>query len=256
MTGETFNNYQVDRPVHLGTIRGYRAWGVDDLGRLTPATRADYIWSPGINRAVCKCGNYARNVAARHHSCGFYAYFSGSNDYAKTGDIHGIIEAWGTTTVGDRGFRAEYGKILAFVDPVVVYRVKWVHQFAKWCHRRDYEVFFGLGGLLLGLGSLIGGILCMIFGPDWSTQLCGVGLALGIFGLVHAMHSDTCEYESKDYRKIQLVKHNYPDVQWFRNHREMIRAFPVEEPSVPEVTPENYSDFWTTTGTPNQRKDN
>lgn len=48
--------------------------------------------------------------------CGYYAYFdTANNPHHNKGNVHAIIEGYGTITVGSRGFRAEKAKLLAVV---------------------------------------------------------------------------------------------------------------------------------------------
>lgn len=51
-------------------------------------------------------------------SCGFYAYLNGVNDYIQPERVVGVIEGYGETLIGKRGFRASKAKILALA-PVV-----------------------------------------------------------------------------------------------------------------------------------------
>jgi hypothetical protein len=46
-------------------------------------------------------------------TCGFYAYLNGVNDYIGTGRVIGVVEGYGETLIGRRGFRSKKGKILA-----------------------------------------------------------------------------------------------------------------------------------------------
>lgn len=46
-------------------------------------------------------------------SCGFYAYLNGYNEFASMWRITGIIEGYGDTFIGDRGFRSSKARILA-----------------------------------------------------------------------------------------------------------------------------------------------
>jgi len=46
-------------------------------------------------------------------SCGFYAYLNGCNEYEWPTSVVGIIEGFGETLIGDRGFRASKARILA-----------------------------------------------------------------------------------------------------------------------------------------------
>jgi hypothetical protein len=137
----------------LGTVRGSRAFAVDDDGFLTGVTfRAR--WGAGVNVAECmrrrapeceheqalliswsgghlfpqltgKCGcptlpDPCGDSPGRSCKCGFYAFYEGSNDYAKTSTVAAVVEAWGRTVVGTRGFRASKARIVAIYLPAEV----------------------------------------------------------------------------------------------------------------------------------------
>lgn len=93
----------------------------------TPAEKAAAVTGPAHSLAGITC------------SCGFYAYFDGGNDYLtdvgggviyNTGGltfgpsqqdnatrIAAIVNAWGSATVGSRGFRAEKAEVVALIVP-------------------------------------------------------------------------------------------------------------------------------------------
>ena len=50
-------------------------------------------------------------------ACGFYAYYDGSNDYHAKGRISAVVEGYGETLVGTRGFRAAKARIIALRIP-------------------------------------------------------------------------------------------------------------------------------------------
>lgn len=50
-------------------------------------------------------------------SCGFYAYLNGCNEYASGWNVTGIIEGYGETLIGTRGFRTSKARILALAKP-------------------------------------------------------------------------------------------------------------------------------------------
>lgn len=51
-------------------------------------------------------------------SCGFYAYFnSSSNEYFSLSSVTGIIEGYGETNIGTKGFRCAKAKIVALYVP-------------------------------------------------------------------------------------------------------------------------------------------
>lgn len=45
--------------------------------------------------------------------CGFYGYYDGSNDYKSGARVSAVIEGYGETVIGTRGFRAQKARILA-----------------------------------------------------------------------------------------------------------------------------------------------
>jgi glycine cleavage system H lipoate-binding protein len=107
-----------EAPDYVEAVVGYRAWHVDDDGRLVPWTFTGLPWSAGVNRAVC-----ARDV--RHRAprsdcmCGLYAL----NDPAdrrlhfRADQAVGAIAAWGDLEVHRTGFRAEQACIVALALP-------------------------------------------------------------------------------------------------------------------------------------------
>jgi hypothetical protein len=56
-------------------------------------------------------------------TCGFYAFLNGHNRYADTNPVVGIIEGYGETVIGTRGFRSKKAKILALA-PVVPFELE------------------------------------------------------------------------------------------------------------------------------------
>lgn len=124
------------RPFVAGTVVGLRAWRagrtLDDFGsephRLRAMTRS-YIWHPGENQAQCdrhvwemlRPQDADHRVAGVDCTCGFFAYFGDRNEYARRSSfgtpVTGIIEGYGTVTIGDLGFRAEKARIVALVQP-------------------------------------------------------------------------------------------------------------------------------------------
>lgn len=126
-------------PFAMGSLIGYRSWTVDRDGRLHPVSHR-HNWMPGENVAVCDgyahgriekiegeawadTNNRAEEWRKSHDmiDCehGFYAYFS-PNDRAQRSSptVHGVIEGYGETLIGTKGFRCMKAKILAIaVEP-------------------------------------------------------------------------------------------------------------------------------------------
>ncbi|WP_091232530.1 hypothetical protein [Microbacterium sp. 3J1] len=116
-----------------GVVTGTRSFEVDKLGRLLGVAYRS-VWTPGENVAKCmERGNpfmlydlddrpQVRESARSAHSIaecahGFYGYYEGSNDYYESGRVMGVIEAYGETIIGSRGFRASKARIVALHIP-------------------------------------------------------------------------------------------------------------------------------------------
>jgi hypothetical protein len=137
-------------PFVAGDVRGVRSWSVDPLGRLiSPSYRT--VWTPGENVAACKrdegtglWGNMTLRFTTSAFlgepvaiekddpdstttkvkpihvqekcSCGFYAYSNGVNEYTEYG-LTGVIQGYGQTQLGTRGFKSQKARVLALHIP-------------------------------------------------------------------------------------------------------------------------------------------
>lgn len=108
----------------MGTAVGVRSWNVDRLGRLeSPSYKT--VWAPGEMTAQCAVGPFDWVTLTRRPtqhqqsscSCGFYAYYEGFNEYAKPERVTGIIEGYGETQIGTRGFKSAKARIVALCVP-------------------------------------------------------------------------------------------------------------------------------------------
>lgn len=130
-----------------GVVRGARSFDVDVLGRLT-GIHYKQVWRPGENTAECRKresdtwgGTFLNSLTISYveeaiygrkrkpvpkvepekpkpHSmetcaCGFYGYYDNSNDYYAKGRVSGIVEGYGETLIGTRGFRCGKARIVA-----------------------------------------------------------------------------------------------------------------------------------------------
>jgi hypothetical protein len=123
-------------PLAVGTVTGHRAWNVDHLGRLRGITHPA-VWLPGENVAACKghrgssmyfgwgvetpekrepCTD--EQIPVDSCGCGFWAYHAGG-DRPKPSDERaiGIVEGYGRTIIGTKGFRSQKARIVAVVLP-------------------------------------------------------------------------------------------------------------------------------------------
>lgn len=61
-------------------------------------------------------GNPEHNLA--DCKCGLHGFLEGSLDYSwKPGSVSGVVKAWGKMALGDRGFRAQYARVVALYIP-------------------------------------------------------------------------------------------------------------------------------------------
>lgn len=118
----------------VGSAKGIRVWRTDSLGRLTGWTHRE-VWTPGENVARCRKGEVDTYTRLSIYygldgeraepcesidpacACGYWAYHSGTPDFGSSEGVVGIIEGYGKTTIGTKGFRCEKARILAFAFP-------------------------------------------------------------------------------------------------------------------------------------------
>lgn len=121
------------RDFAAGVVTGTRSFDVDKLGRRVGVAFAT-VWRPGENVARCmqrpdplaflsgREPGRLRESSRPPHSLaecphGFYGYYEGSNDYYEPGRVMAVVEAYGETVIGTRGFRAEKARIVALHVP-------------------------------------------------------------------------------------------------------------------------------------------
>ena len=217
-------------PLALGSVHGVRQWSVDSLGRLIGLSYPK-VWTPGENVAACsrtrqtaecKAGEcephrkkpekveqaasedpplrigapsaatlsqYYRAITYTYPAgiffgephctepnpcagadpacnCGFWAYYS-DGTWSGAAPVRGVIEGYGKTTVGTKGFRCSKARILAL----------------------------------------------------------------------------TLSRKKRHRAATNLVRRNYPDLDYFEDDAAMLAAFPLVQAGIP--TPENDPEFWT-----------
>lgn len=75
-------------------------------------------WITGTNEAEARESSKAHSLSDCKH--GFYAYYDGSNDYRDADRVSAVIEGYGETVIGTRGFRCMKARIVALQIPETV----------------------------------------------------------------------------------------------------------------------------------------
>jgi len=239
-----------------GSALGYRRFYVDRYGRLRGIAYQE-IWTPDENTAVCGVVGRmpSKNRVAEHMpscTCGFYSYHSGrAKGYVKprltfdsgTGrasiEVGGIVENYGHTIVGDKGFRSQYARIVALYLPDLKHRIL----------RRKLVSF------VFPLAWLAGVVPVFAFthranAGDWIGSIFVAILALfaSILGTAFVFPAYTLEFAETKYA---LIRRNYPDVPIYTDRKKMLREHAITkfekaqpEPE-PEISPQTSDDFWT-----------
>lgn len=101
--------------VYHGSTVKYTFDPTTGYGYATPSlTGASILSAPRFEQYTPPCDKHT--PGALSCKCGFYAYFdNGPNAYHEGGNVLGLIEGYGVTTVGTRGFRSEKARIQAFI---------------------------------------------------------------------------------------------------------------------------------------------
>jgi len=108
-----------------GSIIGYREWRSKDLwlSRIGPFSVGPEWNSDGTpTRASCR-SDWSHHAPDPECECGLYAYhpWISSTDadlrWFHARAVYGFIEAWGRIEVHAQGFRAEYARPVAFIQP-------------------------------------------------------------------------------------------------------------------------------------------
>lgn len=87
----------------------------DDWSNMTFTVTVDESWTPAVACGDPTCFNGRTHIVPASHSfdpscqCGFWAY--DESGFARHGKVIGVIEGYGKTTVGSKGFRCEKARI-------------------------------------------------------------------------------------------------------------------------------------------------
>lgn len=106
-------------PLVPGELRGYRQFLVGDDGLYPVVHRAAGPWSAGVVHAVCS--TVAEHEAPdRGCECGLYGWYDPSGTAGAYGGATAVVAVSGRVVLGDRGFRAARGRVVAVALPALL----------------------------------------------------------------------------------------------------------------------------------------
>lgn len=254
-----------DRPFVAGSLTGVRSFRVDDHGRLRGPVRPA-VFKPGENVAQCDVirfqlafisikgggpfstqiqdGGLYLDTEKKHRpgemdcTCGYYAYFdNGSNPHHDESEcVYGVIQGYGVTTVGSRGFRAEKAKLLALIDPN---KGGLKERFFRLLNRMAAP----FDDPVVGLIGLMTGAMTVITGLVWGGVACASSLwylfafllipvgALLLYLPFRAIEHDKPIITGR--AMFNKVRRNYPDVPVYPSIKAALKDFPLTPPPPP-----------------------
>lgn len=211
MTAAEFGGF----PLTVGSVRGYRQWYADALGRLYGLSYND-VWTPGENVKTCHSANTKTNrgkpCTIDLCSCGFYAYYDTVKPIFQVG---GVIEGYGETAVGTKGFRCSKAKILALWFPDLTYGDNEIEE-----QEEEEEETFTFSAV-----------------PTTTNTTTTVTVAYGGWGN---------ELDSVlDQDRLNKVEHNYgKSIEIFTDWDKMVEKYPTTSTKLILPTPETDPTFW------------
>lgn len=187
---------------------------------------------------------------AKGCSCGYWAYFDGSDDFSSDGTVTGVVRGEGVVTIGSKGFRAERAELLALVAPANPKKPSLWHRWMDWLADADgalaSALVVGASGLaLFTVAAVLDAVAGSALAFAWALAavLSGGLLASGVVAWNNDCHSD--HDEPRPAVAWDAVRRNYPDVPVYPTLKAALRDHPLSTPPAPEpLTPENTPDFW------------
>lgn len=246
-------------PLVPGSIRGTRSFRVTDDGQLTGVVY-EIPWEPGENKAMhvpysilfsgagqtnakmppnwlaiaaatlLDAGEHItgnHKVASLKCHCGFYAYFTGADEYHREGTVSGIVEGYGRVVAGNKGFRCEKAKLVALVAPKSVSRRRWL----SWLPRSFEEVV----AAALPTVFLAATVACNVVGAPLVVDLIlsvvtGALLRGTVLYIKARRRGEVGPATEVAADKWAKVAERYPDLPVYSSLREAVKAHPLSEP--------------------------
>jgi hypothetical protein len=103
---------------------GYRAWCVEDDGKLL-STNRHYEWPTGDIKAECNPPSRGMSglregphpVPSLDCECGIYAYYNIRADRVRYGELMGVIQVWGDIMLHNERLRAQFARVAGLLIP-------------------------------------------------------------------------------------------------------------------------------------------
>ena len=224
-----------DRPFHVGSLVGLRAFKVDSLGRLVGPSQGG-VFKPGENEAECK-----KDRPGSSMTLNYGGYVSATNYY------YSQPWTWLSAPTAPEITAAASSLSEEAVEPRESLKPKHVVG-GSGCGCGYYAYFDGLNDYMVTgrIAAVVEGYGNYMLGTRGfrSAKARLLGLIAPEFGSYDSgMFSRASSMEIMSPARLAMVLHNYPDVPVYATQDEALDAHPLHEPEVP--TPETADDFWT-----------
>ncbi|QJU52962.1 hypothetical protein SCB71_06485 [Herbiconiux sp. KACC 21604] len=252
----------------VGVVRGARSFNVTPDGRLTGVFH-QREWVAGENVASCmslssstdaliaairgltrssyglpaipfsgEVGPTPKSHDMSKCTCGFYAYYDGSNDYATDARVSAVVEGYGQTVIGTRGFRAGKARIVALhleaSEPPKPWKW-WLHPH-RWAVEKLVDRSLRTNSFSNSWIVSIGMITAFIGIGIWLLVIDWKAFEIYLFERYRSVSKNPSKwYRPRDNgrgltpEQVDGIRRGFPDVPLFSSFEEMVRAFPPDE---------------------------
>lgn len=258
----------------VGSVFGQRVWKADKDGNLRGIVHDLPPWTPDVNDARCDLlGSFwFKRIATGYVQidlpgefspsngdhiagcfCGFYGYYANQrNTYADSmwmiGEcpVSGVVEAYGKTVLGTKGFRASKARIVAlclppYRDPVADIKASWLVRRIERTHdwdRSSYgtDAYDIAGWVTCALSLAASGFVVML---PWLAPLLAALFVAGAYTVWSSFKAIDYHYDLLIARKFgprdwteryEKVRARYPDIPVYDTVEAMLAAHPVTPP--------------------------
>lgn len=226
-TADGFDGYEL----MLGATRGIRQFTITYDGFLTGVIHHT-PYRPGESVAACwRNAVFHEEIYKKPHTmatcaCGFYAYYSEENRMYADFGVTGIIEGYGKTVVGTKGFRSEKARVVALVLPDTYQSTGW----RAWAIRLKW-LFWTLGFLVWFLMFFLIatnfhswiGILSALVAPLMGTWLLSFPV------VIQQQEEFKARSAPRPISPVQetLLRQHYPNTKIFPTIEAMLKEYPL-----------------------------